>query len=156
MTRRRGGRAAPRGLALLLVGWLTGCAGSGGGGGTPPRTTTTTSPGSVSYKSNIQPVFNRSCAIAGCHRPPTSAQQLDLTKNVSYGQLVNVPSTEQPAVMRVAPGNPDDSYLIQKIEGTPGISGGQMPVGCPGTVPCLSGDQMDMFRTWVTEGALNN
>ena len=152
MTRRRGGRAAPRGMALLLVVWLTGCAGSGGGGGTPPPNPS----GTVSYKSNIQPVFNRSCAITGCHRPPTSAQQLDLTKNVSYGQLVNVASTEQPSVLRVAPGDPDASYLIRKIEGTPGISGGQMPVGCPGTVACLSGDQMDMFRTWVTEGALNN
>ena len=45
---------------------------------------------------------------------------------------------------------------------TPGITPVQMPQGCPdaGTglngAPCLTGDQMDMFRMWVNACAPNN
>jgi hypothetical protein len=30
---------------------------------------------------------------------------------------------------RVAPGNPDNSYLVRKLEGTAGITGSRMPLG---------------------------
>ena len=64
---------------------------------------------------------------------------------------------------RVVPGNPDASYLVRKIEGTPGITPVQMPQGCPndsgiGTLgaPCLKMDEMHMFRTWINACAPNN
>src|SRR5262245_64445845 len=39
----------------------------------------------------------------------------------------------RPGLLIVKPGDPDASYLVRKIEGTRGISGLQMPQGCPGT-----------------------
>jgi hypothetical protein len=60
-----------------------------------------------------------------------------------------VPSTEVPAILRVVPGNPDDSYLVQKIEGTASV-GAQMPLGGPE----LSDDEIAAIRQWITDGAL--
>jgi hypothetical protein len=51
--------------------------------------------------------------------------------------------------MRVAPGNPGDSYLIRKLEGTPGIVGGRMPLsGAPLDQPTINS-----IRAWITNGA---
>ena len=63
--------------------------------------------------------------------------------------LVNVPSTEVPSILRVEPGNPDDSYLVQKIEGTAAV-GARMPLGGPN----LSADEIAAIRQWITDGAL--
>jgi hypothetical protein len=66
----------------------------------------------------------------------------------SYGMLVDVPSVQVPELMRVAPGNPDDSYLIQKLEGTAAV-GARMPE----TGPPLPQDAINVIRQWITEGA---
>jgi hypothetical protein len=63
--------------------------------------------------------------------------------------LVNAPSTEVPALMRVAPGNPDASYLIQKLEGTAPV-GGRMPLG--GSP--LPAETIAVVRQWILEGAV--
>jgi len=60
-----------------------------------------------------------------------------------------VPSGEVPTLLRVEPGNPDDSYLVQKIEGTASV-GAQMPLGGP----ALSDEQVAAIRQWITDGAL--
>jgi hypothetical protein len=60
-----------------------------------------------------------------------------------------VPSGEEPALQRVAPGDPNKSYLIQKLEGT-AATGGRMPLnGTP-----LSQADINMIRQWITDGAL--
>jgi hypothetical protein len=64
--------------------------------------------------------------------------------------LVGVASAEQPAVLRVAPGDPDSSYIIRKLQGTPGISGAQMPADGP---PYLPQSTIDVIRQWITNGA---
>ena len=63
--------------------------------------------------------------------------------------LVNVPSLEVPSMLRVEPGNPDDSYLIQKIEGTAAV-GGRMPLGGQALPP----DTIAAIRQWITDGAV--
>jgi mono/diheme cytochrome c family protein len=63
--------------------------------------------------------------------------------------LVGVPSVQQPGLLRVDPGNPNDSYLIHKLEGTAAV-GGQMPLG--GT-PLASAD-IAVVRQWIADGAL--
>ena len=70
----------------------------------------------------------------------------------SYKALVGVPSLEVPTVLRVAPGNPATSYLIQKLQGSVGITGKQMPLG--GTP--LSPTQINMIAQWITAGAQMN
>jgi hypothetical protein len=81
----------------------------------------------------------------------------NLTDGHSFANIVNVASIEQPALKRIAPNDPTNSYLVQKILGAPGISGSRMPLGC-GTAsnPCLDQATIDLVKTWVSQGALNN
>jgi hypothetical protein len=154
-------------IAAAMLGLtVAGCAGSGtggggGGGGGGGNTCKTPPPATVSFSGNIQPIFNRSCATStACHVGPTAGQGLQLTAGVSYGAIVNVPSTEKPKLLLVKPGAPDNSYLLQKVEGTPGITGLQMPQGCPGNpmggAVCPSADEITAIRTWIMECAQNN
>lgn len=71
--------------------------------------------------------------------------------NDSFNALVNVASIQVGSLNRVTPGDPDNSYLIHKLEGTQ-ASGGRMPQGGP----FLSQASIDMVRQWITDGALNN
>ena len=66
----------------------------------------------------------------------------------SYANLVNVASHEVPSLKRVEPGDPDNSYLVQKIEGTAAV-GGRMPLG---RAP-LTAAQIALIRQWISEGA---
>lgn len=68
----------------------------------------------------------------------------------SFDNLVNVTSLEVPGILRVAPGDPDNSYLIQKLEGSAAV-GGRMPAGSPNPLdPALIAD----IRQWITDGAM--
>jgi Ca2+-binding RTX toxin-like protein len=100
----------------------------------------------VDYTSDIQPVFTNRCT--GCHSGGGAPQGLRLDAANSYANLVNVPSNEVPSLLRVEPGNPDDSYLVQKIEGTASV-GGRMPLG--GTP--LNAETIALIRQWISEGA---
>ena len=137
----------------LLVAALAGCAGSGeepsdggNGGCVPPAEPT------ISYASNIQPIYDASCALAGCHLGSAPAFGLNLAAGVSYEATVGVNSLERPKLQLVEPGNPDDSYLVRKIEGGPDIAGDPMPDNAPPLPP----DEMDAVRQWITECALDN
>src|SRR3989442_11503888 len=152
---------AGRSRLLVLLCLLAGCAGSGGGGGTPgAKGCKPPAQPTVSFANNIQPIFNRSCALAGCHVGPVPTGPVDLSVGQAYGQIVNVKSAQQPNLKRILPGKPDQSYIIRKIEGGPNIAGVFMPQGCPGAPlngpRCLSADDIAAIRQWVTECALNN
>ncbi len=97
-----------------------------------------------------QNIFSARCTI--CHNTGAQPKGLSLSVGEAYNEIVNVPSTDRPALFRIDPGNPDDSYLIRKLEGGPDISGGQMPLG--GTP--ISQELRDNIREWVSNGALNN
>jgi hypothetical protein len=77
---------------------------------------------------------------------------LNLTNAVAYSNLVNVSSRERPGILRVAPGDPDASYLIHKVEGRAGIVGGRMPFNGP----FLSGGQTLVIKRWIELGANND
>ena len=103
----------------------------------------------VTLASIQQSVFTPTCATAACHSAGNQAQGLSLAAGDTFGETVNVSST-QSALDIVEPGDPDNSWLVRKIEGTQ-TSGSRMPVG--GT---LSQSQIDSIRTWISEGALDN
>ena len=77
---------------------------------------------------------------------------MNLKPGATYASLVNVPSRQQPGLMRVMPGNAADSYLVRKLEGTVGISGGRMPAGGP----FFDAATIDKLKTWIAAGAPNN
>jgi hypothetical protein len=56
---------------------------------------------------------------------------LSLDHDVAYSSLVNVASTRKAGATRVIPGDPENSYLVHKIEGRPGIVGQRMPFSGP-------------------------
>ncbi|HEY8521885.1 MAG TPA: hypothetical protein VIN61_17570 [Gammaproteobacteria bacterium] len=91
-------------------------------------------------------VFTPICTA--CHVGASAPAGLRLDEANSYGLLVGVPSAEQAHLLRVAPGNPDQSYLIQKLEGTAAV-GGRMPLG---GAPLPQAD-IDVIRQWILEGA---
>lgn len=95
-------------------------------------------------------VFSAICT--GCHTGAAAPLGLALDPGSSWSNLVNVPSVQEPAVLRVAPGDPEGSYLIWKIEGRPTISGAQMPRG----LPPLGQDQIQAIRSWIQSGAPSN
>jgi len=94
-------------------------------------------------------------ACTNCHNSGNAvlAGGLNLTGAGAYNALVNAPSTGKPGAIRVIPGNPDGSYLIQKLEGAPGIVGDRMPQSGP---PFLTTGQITIIREWIERGAPNN
>ncbi len=87
-----------------------------------------------------------------CHTGASAPFGLALGAGLSRQNLVGVASAEQPALLRVRPGNPDSSYVVWKIEGRSGIVGGRMPLG----LAPLSSDQIAAIRGWIQAGALDN
>src|SRR5205814_6809540 len=68
----------------------------------------------------LEKVFNRSCASATCHGAAASGG-LVLSRGTAYANLVGVPAANEAARdaggMRVVPGDPDRSFLLDKLEG---------------------------------------
>ncbi len=141
-----------RGLAFFVAATLLNACSTGNGegldgngrplgesGGPQPLTPTF---GSIQVN-----VFDPFCTI--CHSGANAPQGLRLDAANSYALLVGVRSSEVPSVFRVAPSDPNASYLIQKLEGSAAV-GQQMPLGGPP----LPQTTIDVIRQWITDGAL--
>lgn len=94
-------------------------------------------------------------ACTECHNAANSrfTAGLSLVAGVSYQSLVGIPSTRKPGAIRVVAGDPDNSYLVQKLLGSSGIAGGRMPFG---TGPFLTDGQIRIIRRWIELGAKND
>ena len=77
---------------------------------------------------------------------------LNLTAGNAYANLVNVRSVTKPSATRVVPGEPDNSYLVHKLEGRADIVGQRMPFGGP----FLSEGQILVIKRWIALGARND
>ena len=86
--------------------------------------------------------------------PPSTATAAAgcLTGDSAYDQLVNVASRLKPGAIRVIPGDPENSFLVHKIEGRPGIVGLRMPFNGP----YLSDGQVRIIKRWIETGAARN
>ncbi len=114
----------------------------------------------------------RSCAGVGCH-----SEAQDISGNLVvrpddpfaeqvYANLVNTPvaeveGRETPEVaIRVVPGDPEASFLYWKLLGhEPGnpdnpVAGQRMPPTLP--PPGLPAEQVELVRSWIAAGALND
>ena len=93
-------------------------------------------------------------ACTECHNATFARfNGIDLSAAVAYANLVNVPSRGKPGAIRVIPGDPENSYLIHKLDGRAGIVGERMPRG---TGPFLTPGQMAIIRRWIAQGAAND
>ena len=106
-------------------------------------------PPSPTLSSLQSSIFDVSCALSGCHVGPSPTGDLDLSEGESWANLVNVPSVGVPDLVRVEAGNPDSSYIILKLLGSPRIVGSQMPLGAGS----LSESQIATISEWIEAGA---
>ncbi|WP_298285326.1 hypothetical protein [Novosphingobium sp.] len=104
----------------------------------------------VSYTKDIVPLLESQCAT--CHLTGEEAGGMSLVGDAAIAYLVGKSAEEAPALMRVAAGDPDRSYLVMKLEGTHithGGNGAQMPFGAP---PLPAAD-IAKVRAWIAAGA---
>jgi len=105
----------------------------------------------VSFKDDIQPLFNDYCI--SCHKASLEGSfgELNLEADKSYEELVNTDAFIDATVKRVLPNNATNSVLWQKINDS-GLYETNMPMGAD---PLTQYNQ-DLIETWINEGALDN
>jgi len=109
-----------------------------------------------------QTIFeNHGCTNVACHGTHTNPQGgLDLSPDVAYQNLIQVPSTTIPGIDRVYPGDETKSMLYlklalatdpTKIPANINVSslGSPMPVG----LTPLSADELTLMQEWIFGGA---
>ncbi len=99
------------------------------------------------FNSIQENVFTPICTV--CHAGAGAPQGLRLDATNSYALLVGVPSSEVPSILRVKPGDPANSYIVQKLEGHAAV-GAQMPFGGP-PLPAAT---IAVISQWISDGAL--
>ena len=133
-------------LALLA---LAGCGGNGHGLDANGRPIGEGGDGGIvpEFQSIQDHVFTPICTQ--CHAGASAPQGMSLEEGRAYDMIVGVASEEVPALMRVAPGDPDNSYLFHKISGTQEV-GDRMPLD----LPPLDAETIEAIRQWIEDGAL--
>ena len=103
------------------------------------------------FSSIYKNIFSKKCALYTCHSSAFAKEsaELDLMEETSYSSLVNVKSVTFPDILRIQPGDPDNSLLINRLDGT-------IIVAPPLERTSVSEDELNIIRTWIKNGALNN
>lgn len=102
----------------------------------------------------VKLLFESKCATGPCHSAATHSGLLDLTPTAASlaKSLLDVPSSQQPGVLRVVPGQPAASYLLCKVSPTCASRApntGSMPLnGTP-----LSDLEIKTVSDWILNGA---
>ncbi|MCP4202620.1 MAG: hypothetical protein GY769_11880 [bacterium] len=97
-------------------------------------------------------IFTPTCDSFGCHNADSASAGLVLAEGMSFGELVNEPSSQMPQFDRVEPGDPEASYIVKKLRGDADISGERMPEGGP----FLTDAELARLISWINAGAPNN
>ena len=111
-------------------------------------------PGATATFATLQrKIFTPGCATLSCHGAG-NAGGMTLAAGAAYANLVGVPPSNSAALaaglLRVAPGDPDRSFLLRKLEGALGPDEGQpMPRVGAQLPPAL----IDLVRRWIAAGA---
>lgn len=114
----------------------------------PPPSPNPQAPVTVSYTRDIVPLFQTAgCQTAACHGGAFPSSAYDMrTYEGTFGPGVLARSLR---ACEIVPGNPDASFLIEKLH--PGARlGGVMP---PPPRSPLTSEQIQLVRTWILEGA---
>ncbi|MDY0067035.1 MAG: CHRD domain-containing protein [Steroidobacteraceae bacterium] len=97
-----------------------------------------------------QTIFTPMCS--GCHTGGGAVlpASMDFSNAAAtHAALVGVASTEKPALQRVSPGDPENSYLVHKLEGRADIVGDRMPLGAAPLDAALIAE----VKAWIAAGA---
>ncbi len=139
-----------RACVALIAAGIAACAGSGEGLDANGRPLAPEGSGAVPLSADFDSIqaniFTPICSL--CHVGGGAPEGLRLDAANSFNLLVAVPSTEVSSLDRVKPGDPNNSYIIQKLEGHAAV-GAQMPLGGP----YLSASIISFIRQWISDGA---
>ena len=92
-----------------------------------------------------------SCSsFSTCHAGAVGAGQLKLDVD-PYAALVGVESPTVAGKIRVVAGDPDASYIMEKLTSATPADGTQMPPGAP-----LDAERLELVRGWIADGAPDN
>jgi hypothetical protein len=135
-----------------------------------------TSP-TVSFSKDVAPTFNDSCGVSNaCHQPPANPAVANLVLGLPDGgvsadmviqSIVGKAALENPNMDIVKAGDPDNSYLMHKMDGdqclyaaTCNKTGNPIFNECGVQMPFNSGvldtPTRDNIRRWIAQGAQNN
>ncbi len=111
----------------------------------------------VTLSQDVQPIFTGNCVFSGCHTGSAPQEGMSLGEGQTFSNVVNVAARQLPGMSRVTPNQPDNSYLVHKVQGTHldvgvGGSGSRMPLN---RSP-LSQSDIDLIRAWIQAGAQPN
>jgi hypothetical protein len=154
-------------LAMSLAAVLSGCPGDDPevcrDEATPAGFDPTTP--EVSFARDVFPIFGRSCAFTTCHGSAAGGANGVFLGGQDparvHTALVEVRSSQLPTMAFVSPGDPAQSWLQRKIDGShcafeaeclDGDCGGSMPRN-EGLLPA---DTRDAVRRWIAQGARND
>ncbi len=107
----------------------------------------------VSFEKQLMPTIKRRCGA--CHITGDEPGKMALVPGKAYASWVGVAADELPTMMRIAPGDPDGSYVLHKLNGTHldvGGSGVRMPMH----QPPLPASFIASVTAWIEAGAPNN
>ncbi len=99
---------------------------------------------------DVEDLFRQRCGTGTCHGNETAdpAAELDLVSPNPGPRIVGTMSTQCDGRMRIHPDRPDDSFLLEKLEGPREGCGDRMPL-----VGFLDQAEVACVRDWVREQA---
>jgi hypothetical protein len=123
----------------------------------------------VPFDTQVVPLMNLTCALGvACHsmgssHPPALGGTGSTPASIKAA-IVGINSTEVASMKYVVAGDPQNSYLMRKIEEeNPGCGlmctpPAASPMGCstrmPSLAPALTAAEQTTFRDWIKQGAL--
>ena len=156
----------------------TGGSGAGGTGGSGPPgcqkfdyTNYAPPAAKLTLKTDILPIFSNvmssGCTLSLCHSNTApnvpklgpSNGMVDAAGLEAIRNALLAASTQVPALKIVSPGKPEESYLMNKIDGTLSCMGFscQTAAGCgermPQLLPPLDTEKINKIRDWIKQGA---
>lgn len=117
---------------------------------TEPATTGPNQP-SLSHAVHIQPIWDANC-VEGCHTQGGVSDAWITLSEDAFASLVERPALELPHMMRVSPGDLDNSYLWHKVTGTHIEVGGSGVLMPPAPADALSTADLDAIAQWILQG----
>ncbi|HXX65876.1 MAG TPA: hypothetical protein VEK07_01765 [Polyangiaceae bacterium] len=132
---------------------------------------------SVSFSANVVPVFMTNCAVGGnigCHSAGNASPFLGssdggVDASIVLASIIGVEAGEDPEMDYVAPNEPEQSYLMHKMDGDQCTLQAQCALSfyneyypnCGASMPflphlLLPAPVRDQVRAWISQGAQNN
>jgi hypothetical protein len=117
----------------------------------------------ASFENDVAPVLAKSCAFSSCHGSRTPANRgifLDAKpENIAeVKSALRANARSAPSLSYVAPGDPDKSFLMHKLDGdqcvvSESCTGGDCGKSMPEGNELLPESSRDAIRRWIAQGA---